>query len=488
MFWRLSFYRILCGIILTMSIVAGYAMRRNLFSAGRFHSLYSKAFASSFQHPSHPSYERIQDFQIKEYGLNGSIFKHKKSGAQVLSLIAPDDNKVFGISFRTPPTDRYSNRFAFITFFLIPLNSTGVPHILEHSVLCGSRKFPVKEPFVELLRGSLQNFLNAFTYPDRTCYPVASTNTKDFYNLINVYLDAVFFPRAMKDPQVLQQEGWHYELEKPEDPLTIKGVVFNEMKGVYSSPEQLLGRETQTALFPENTYFVDSGGDPKDIPALTFEGFKSFHGRCYHPSNSRIYFYGDDDPAERLQLLDGYLNEFSALSSKEIDSSKVAFQKKMNLLSSSSSKEPLKYHFPITSDIEPKHMFTVNWLLNDQHLSIKEMLSFHLLDYLLLGTSTSELKKILTESNLGQSLIGGGLSDELQQLTFSIGLKGLSRENVEKLQPLILSALQKLAKDGFPADAITAAVNTLEFRLREFNTGSYPKGLAVMLCKQNFLF
>lgn len=184
---------------------------------------------------------------------------------------------MFGIVFRTPPTD-----------------STGIPHILEHSVLCGSRKYPVKEPFTELMKASLNTFLNAFTYPDRTCYPVASQNLKDFYNLVNVYLDAVFFPRAVSDPQVLAQEGWHFELDREEDPLTRKGVVLNEMKGVYSQPDNVMGKVEIENLFPDNTYGVDSGGDPKVIPDLTFKQFKEFHEQNYHPSNARVYFYGDD--------------------------------------------------------------------------------------------------------------------------------------------------------------------------------------------------
>ncbi|KDO42491.1 hypothetical protein CISIN_1g0037001mg, partial [Citrus sinensis] len=203
-----------------------------------------------------------------------------------MSVSNDDENKVFGIVFRTPPKD-----------------STGIPHILEHSVLCGSRKYPLKEPFVELLKGSLNTFLNAFTYPDRTCYPVASTNTKDFYNLVDVYFDAVFFPKCVEDFQTFQQEGWHFKLDNPSEDITYKGVVFNEMKGVYSQPDNILGRAAQQALFPDNAYGVDSGGDPKVIPKLTFEEFKEFHRKYYHPSNARIWFYGDDDPNERLRIL-----------------------------------------------------------------------------------------------------------------------------------------------------------------------------------------
>lgn len=271
----------------------------------------------------HPSFELVRVEMVDEYTMKVATYRHKKSGAEVISAQADDENKVFGIAFRTPVSD-----------------STGVPHILEHSVLCGSDKYTSKEPFTELLKGSLQTFLNAFTYPDRTCYPVASLNTKDFYNLINVYLDAVLSPRAKRDPTVFAQEGWHYELEKPDEPLTYKGVVFNEMKGVcppcslaspsvtipltpphppphppsgvYSSPESLLYRAAQQATFPDNTYASDSGGDPANIPDLTFEQFTAFHDAYYHPANSRIFFYGDDDPASRLDLLDSYLAPFDA--------------------------------------------------------------------------------------------------------------------------------------------------------------------------------
>jgi Zn-dependent M16 (insulinase) family peptidase len=391
---------------------------------------------------------------------------------------------VFGITFRTPPSD-----------------STGIPHILEHSVLCGSRKYPVKEPFVDLLKGSLQNFLNAFTYPDRTCYPIASTNLKDFYNLINVYLDAVLHPRAIKDPLVLAQEGWHYELDKIDDPLTIKGVVYNEMKGVYSSPDSLMYRSIQQNLFPNNTYSVDSGGDPKDIPNLTFKQFQEFHSQFYHPSNSFVFFYGDDNPIERLNLLDSYLKDFSIISNRN---SQVKIQKKLNFLTSSppsssssatastsstststsgSSFPRITIPFPISQGTEPKHMITINWLMNEEKLSMKESLSLALLDYLMIGTSTSELRKILIESGLGESLIGGGRSDDLLQDTYSIGLKGVPKENVRKVEELITKSLNELSENGFPSDAIESALNTLEFRLREFNTGGYPKGLALMLGK-----
>ena len=236
-------------------------------------------------------FELLRDEHIDEINTRARIWRHKKSGAELLSLENDDENKVFSITFRTPPED-----------------STGVAHIMEHSVLGGSRKYRVKEPFVELVKGSLQTFLNAFTTSDTTVYPVASTNLQDFYNLIDVYLDAVFFP--LITPHHLEQEGWHYELDSVEDPLTYKGVVFNEMKGAFSSPDSVLYRYSFHSLFPDNAYGYESGGDPEAIPDLTYEQFKAFHQTLYHPANSLIFFYGDDDPQERLRLLDDYLSEF----------------------------------------------------------------------------------------------------------------------------------------------------------------------------------
>uniref|UniRef100_A0A7S2FA16 Peptidase M16C associated domain-containing protein n=1 Tax=Octactis speculum TaxID=3111310 RepID=A0A7S2FA16_9STRA len=407
----------------------------------------------------HPSYDIVRDEMIDEYGVRATMYKHKKSGAEVMSIEAPDENKVFGITFRTPPKD-----------------STGVPHILEHSVLCGSRKYKSKEPFVELLKGSLQTFLNAFTYPDRTCYPVASCNTKDFYNLVNVYLDAVLHPRAVHDELVLRQEGWHYELEDPSAPLTLKGVVYNEMKGVYSSPDSLLGRQSQQVLFPDNTYGVDSGGDPPVIPDLTFDGFKGFHGEFYHPSNSRIFFYGDDAPEKRLELLDEYLKDFDAI----VPDSEIAIQRKLKLNTATTTRTVER--FPVSeSETGKEHMVQINWLLNDEPFTSKEGLTLAVLNHLLLGTSAACLQKALTDSGLGSAVIGGGLSDELSQATFSIGLKGVAPEDASKVEELVFDILKQIVEDGFDQSALDASMNSLEFRLREFNTGSFPKGLSMML-------
>src|SRR5919197_2644880 len=244
-------------------------------------------------------FDLLHERTIPEAGSTARLYRHARTGAELLSLINDDENKDFGISFRTPPSD-----------------STGVAHILEHAVLCGSRKYPSKEPFVELIKGSLNTFLNAFTFPDKTCYPVASQNVQDFYNLIDVYIDAVLHP--LLSEQTLMQEGWHYEINDPSEPLTYKGVVFNEMKGVYSSPDNLAARYASQSLFPKHTYGVDSGGDPRHIPELTYENFKNFWEMYYHPSNSFIYFYGNDDPEMRLKLMEGYLKPYQRKKGKSI--------------------------------------------------------------------------------------------------------------------------------------------------------------------------
>ncbi|XP_010487842.1 PREDICTED: presequence protease 1, chloroplastic/mitochondrial [Camelina sativa] len=403
-------------------------------------------------------FEKVSEEFISECKSKAILFKHKKTGCEVMSVCNEDENKVFGVVFRTPPK-----------------NSTGIPHILEHSVLCGSRKYPLKEPFVELLKGSLHTFLNAFTYPDRTCYPVASTNTKDFYNLVDVYLDAVFFPKCVDDVHTFQQEGWHYELNDPSEDISYKGVVFNEMKGVYSQPDNILGRIAQQALSPENTYGVDSGGDPKDIPKLTFEEFKEFHRQYYHPSNARIWFYGDDDPVHRLRVLSEYLDMFEASPSR--DSSKIEPQK----LFSQPIRLVEKYPVGRDGDLKKKHMLCVNWLLSEKPLDLQTQLALGFLDHLMLGTPASPLRKILLESGLGEALVSSGMSDELLQPQFSIGLKGVSEDNVQKVEELIMNTLKKLAEDGFDNDALEASMNTIEFSLRENNTGSFPRGLSLML-------
>lgn len=406
----------------------------------------------------HPAYEIIQRDLVTEYGADCTLYRHKKSGAQLLSIRTDDDNKVFGITFRTPPED-----------------GTGIAHILEHSVLCGSRKYTTKDPFVHLLKGSLQTFLNAFTYPDRTCYVVASQNQKDFYNLINVYADAVYHPRAILDPRVLAQEGHHLELEEKDQPLVYKGVVYNEMKGVYSSPDSLLMRASQRSTFPDNTYAVDSGGDPKVIPQLSFEQFVDFHSRYYHPSNSRIYFWGDDNVRSRLELMDEYLRDFDA-KPDAAEQSRIQWQPKRF-----TSPQRIVDYYPAGGDQPATHSIMVNWLLNDKPFTPMEEITLSVLDHLLTGTTSSILRKTLMESGLGDAITGGGISDELLQATFSMGLKGVKKENVQAVEDLIVQTLTKAANEGFADDDIASALNTIEFTLREFNTGSFPKGLSFML-------
>jgi presequence protease len=402
-------------------------------------------------------FERLRVQDIPELKTQAELFRHVKTGAELLSLINDDDNKVFGITFRTPPKD-----------------STGVAHILEHSVLCGSRKYPVKEPFVELLKGSLKTFLNAFTYPDKTCYPVASQNVQDFYNLIDVYLDAVFYPRIT--PFTLQQEGWHLELDDPEGALIYKGVVFNEMKGAYSSPDSVLSESSQQSLFPDNTYGLDSGGNPKHIVELTFEAFQSFHRKYYHPSNGRLYFYGNDDPRRRLQLANEYLKDFDHLP---VDST-VVLQPPFD--------NPRRITRPYASaDTEsgegravPRGMLTVNWLLTET-TDPEVNFALQVLRYILLGMSGSPLRKALIDSGLGEDLTGVGLESELRQMYFSTGLKGIHVEDADRVEELILKTLENLAVTGIDPQTTEAAMNTIEFRLRENNTGSFPRGLNLML-------
>lgn len=396
----------------------------------------------------------IQDRSVAEINSRARLYRHNQTGAQVLSLENNDENKVFGITFKTPPAD-----------------STGIAHIMEHTVLCGSRKYPVKEPFVELMKGSLNTFLNAFTYPDKTCYPVASQNVQDLYNLIDVYLDAVFYPSIT--PEKLQQEGWHYELDSADQTMAYKGVVFNEMKGAYSSPDNLLGRYTQQTLYPDNTYGVDSGGDPKHIPDLTYEQFMRFHQTCYHPSNALIYFYGDDDPAKRLEIVQGYLGDFSAKDANTAVALQPRFDAPRRLTVGYNAGDE-------NSESQKRGLVSVNWMLFESG-DVEASLAHHILSHILIGTPASPLRKALIDSGLGENLTGGGLDDELRQAMFTAGLKGINPDDAPKVEQLILDTLAQLARDGIDPNMVEAALNTIEFRMREMNTGGFPRGLAVML-------
>ena len=395
-------------------------------------------------------FTKVQELEIKEMASVAHVYRHDKTGARVLSIVNDDENKVFGISFRTPPED-----------------STGVAHILEHSVLCGSDKYPIKEPFVELLKGSLQTFLNALTFPDKTCYPVASANDQDFYNLVDVYLDAVFHPRLT--PNTLKQEGWHYEMEAMDKPMTYKGVVYNEMKGAYSSPDSLLYEHSQQSLFPDTTYGIDSGGDPFVIPDLTFEQFMAFHRDHYHPSNGYAYFYGDDDPEKRLEILDAVFSQYDAL---DVTPTRIPLQERFT------EAKQVRKPYPASERLA-KGMFTVNWLLAetaDANLN----LALHVLEHILIGLPSSPLKKALMDSGLGDDLAGVGLEADMRQMFFSIGLKGMHPSNAVKAESIIFHTIKELVENGIDSGDIDAAINSVEFSLRENNTGSYPRGLSLM--------
>jgi Zn-dependent M16 (insulinase) family peptidase len=396
------------------------------------------------------SFTLLQERHIPEINSTAKLYLHDKTGARILSVTNADENKVFGITFRTPPRV-----------------SDGVAHIMEHSVLCGSRKYPVKEPFVELAKGSLNTFLNAFTYPDKTCYPVASQNLKDFYNLVDVYLDAVFYPLIPE--HTLRQEGWHYELDSRDGPLTYKGVVFNEMKGALSSPDDLLGELSQQSLYPDTPYGLNSGGDPAVIPDLTHAEFKAFHETYYHPSNAYIYFYGDDPEAERLRYLDTWLEAFDR---REVDS-RLPLQSRFTA--------PRREVKPYDSGDSPdaKSYISVNWMLSEAG-DVQATLALSILAHVLLATPASPLRKVLIESGLGED-VTGGYQEELRQTFFSAGMQGVAAENVVKVEKLIHDTLASLAKDGLDPDTVAAALNTTEFHLREQNTGAYPRGLFAML-------
>jgi Zn-dependent M16 (insulinase) family peptidase len=390
----------------------------------------------------------IEERQVPEIDSLVRLYRHDVTGARLLSVINTDENKSFGISFRTPPT-----------------RSDGVAHILEHSVLCGSKKYPVKEPFVELMKGSLNTFLNAFTYPDKTVYPVASTNVKDFYNLIDVYMDAVLAPRITED--TFRQEGWHYEVDAETGALTRKGVVFNEMKGAYSDPDDMHDDLCRRSLFPDTAYGLDSGGVPAVIPLLDYATFKAFHETYYHPSNSFIYFYGDDDPAERLAIIDRRLQPYSRIEVDSLPAIQPAFA------------EP-RSSTGIYEGDEPKAWTAVNWALAP-HGDQKASLGFSILSHILTGTPAAPLRKALIDSGLGEDLAGFGLEDSLRVGAWSVGLKGVQPDKVAEVEALILSELARLADEGISPDTVEASINTMEFALREKNTGRFPRGLAVML-------
>ena len=398
-----------------------------------------------------PAYEVVKQENLTDIHSTGYLLRHKKTGARLILIENDDENKVFSIAFRTPPA-----------------NSTGVPHILEHSVLCGSREFPLKDPFVELVKGSLNTFLNAMTYPDKTCYPVASCNDQDFQNLMHVYLDAVFYPNIYKKEEIFRQEGWNYHLEKPEGPLTYNGVVYNEMKGAFSSPDEVLDRQIKTSLFPDNTYGVESGGDPENIPDLSYEEFLDFHRTYYHPSNSYLYLYGNMDMEEKLRFIDEkYLSAFDAL---DVDS---------NILEQTpfSQVKDLQEEYPISENEEEEDntYLSFNMVVGNAMDSMLGV-AFDVLDYALLSAPGAPLKKALLDAQIGKDIYGS-FDDGILQPYFSIVAKGAKTSQKEEFVSIIRKSLEDIVKNGVDKKAILAGINYMEFRYREADFGSYPKGL-----------
>lgn len=397
------------------------------------------------------AYEFIKQENIPDVQSKGYLLRHKKTGARVAVLANDDENKVFSIAFRTPPE-----------------NSTGVAHIIEHTVLCGSRKFPLKDPFVELAKGSLNTFLNAMTYPDKTVYPVASCNDRDFKNLMDVYLDAVFYPNIYKNEKIFRQEGWHYHLEKPEDPLTYNGVVYNEMKGAFSSPEGVLERTVMNALFPDTPYGVESGGDPEVIPELSYEEFLDFHRKYYHPSNSYIYLYGNVDMEEKLDWLDReYLSRFDRA---EVDS-RIPLQKAFT-----ESRE-IRAAYPVLEQepLEDNTYLSAGKVVG-QSLDTTLNVAFSVLEYALLDAPGAPVKQALLDARIGKD-VEASYEDGILQPYFTITAKQANPGDAERFRQVIRESLEKIAKEGVDRKALASGINYFEFRFREADYSSFPKGL-----------
>lgn len=400
-------------------------------------------------------YTLLESTHLEGIRTEGYLLKHNKSGARISLLSNDDENKVFTIGFRTPPK-----------------NSTGVAHILEHSVLCGSKNYPAKDPFVELVKGSLNTFLNAMTYPDKTIYPIASCNLQDFKNLMSVYMDAVLYPNIYKNDNSFRQEGWHYELESKEDDLTINGVVYNEMKGAFSSPESVLERQLFNALFPDTPYGVESGGDPKHIPALTYEEFIEFHQTYYHPSNSYICLYGDMDMTERLVWLDeAYLADFTAI---ELDST-IAFQKPFETM------KQMTYPYAISQDESEENNTYLTWSKVTTHaLNELEVCALGVLEDVLIAKEGAPLKQAILDLEIAEDVMGGSASGILQNY-FEITATGTNVQHQELFLETIEKTLQSIVEEGVSKNSLEASINHKEFQFKEADFGRYPKGLMYII-------
>lgn len=401
------------------------------------------------------AYTVVEKKELKEVNGYGYILSHNKTKARVAVIENDDTNKVFTIGFRTPPAD-----------------DTGVPHITEHSVLCGSRKFPVKDPFVELCKGSLNTFLNAMTYSDKTVYPLASLNEKDFHNLMHVYMDAVFYPNMYEKKEIMMQEGWHYEIDEETGELTYNGVVFNEMKGVYSSSEQQLYRIIEKSLLPHTAYGFESGGDPEAIPNLTQEDFIAFHKRYYHPSNSYIYLYGDMDAEAELRFIDEeYLQNFDYL---EIDSAltdEPAFEKPV---------EVREYYSIAENESEQDNTYLTYNTVVGTSADKKLCTAFSILEYALLSTPGAPLKKALIDAGLGKDILSS-FDDGIKQPNFSIIAKNANAEDLERFIQVLEDTLASIVEQGMDKKSLLAAINYFEFKHKEGNFGRFPKGLMLGL-------
>lgn len=388
---------------------------------------------------------------IEEVNSDAYLMEHVKSGARLMYLDNDDDNKVFYICFRTTPD-----------------NSKGTPHIMEHSTLCGSRKYPLKEPFVELAKGSLNTFLNAITWPDKTMYPIASRNDVDFHNLMDVYLDAVFYPNCLKNPQILMQEGWHYELENKDAPLTYNGVVYNEMKGALSSPEAIMEDRAMEKLFPDTTYGVESGGDPEVIPTLSFREFTEFHRRFYHPSNSYIYLYGDMDIEKTLDYLDReYLSAFDRRNVDSMVKTQAPFSKRVSLTA--------PYGIAENEGTEGKAIHALYTAFND-HMSTMDSLAFRILNYVLIDMDGAPLKQAVLDAGLGSDL-SGSYGDSYKQPVWIVEATGSEVDKQADFADVVDSTLRSIALKGIDKDMLEAALNRTEFTARENDYQGRPKGL-----------
>ncbi len=401
------------------------------------------------------AYQILEKRTISDLNSEGYILRHKKTGASITLLLNDDENKVFYIGFKTAPE-----------------NSTGVAHILEHSVLCGSKNFPVKDPFVELVKGSLNTFLNAMTYPDKTVYPVASCNDKDFKNLVHVYLDAVLYPNIYKEEKIFRQEGWHYEMENPEDDLVINGVVYNEMKGVFSSPDDVTETEIMKSLYPDTVYGKEFGGNPEVIPELSYEEFLEFHRKYYHPSNSYIYFYGNLDAKEYLDFLDKeYLSAFDEI---KVDS-QIGIQEPF--------KEPrdLVKEYPVMEDDSLKESTYLTYNISmGNSLEKKLYIAMDVLDYALCSAPGAPVKQALIDKGIGKDVYST-VENDIYQPFFSITAKDAEGEQKEEFIATIEQVLSDAAEKGLDKKALAAAINIFEFKYREADYGAFPRGLMLGL-------